>query len=66
MTFEEEFPSLKGVSVGQWDDESFSLVVKHCLDKERVRRAIDKVIPVDEQDANSVIINTALKKELNL
>jgi len=37
------------------------------IDKQKVREAIDKVIPIiDERDAQGIILNNALKKELGL
>lgn len=60
-TFEEDFPELAKELV--YIKEILTLC---CLSKKRVREAIDKVIPIDEQDAQSVILNAELKKELGL
>ena len=72
MSFEEALPSL----VGNWKSaKSFpgSYIVvpvlevnRSCLDKQRVREAIDKFFPLDEQSADSMIHNNVLKKELGL
>lgn len=48
MTFEEEFPSLKGRvwDVGEYHPErriGISTIEEHCLDKARVKEAIDKI-----------------------
>lgn len=37
-----------------------------CLDKQRVKEAIDKVIPEDPKCATNMILNNELKKELGL
>ena len=46
MTFEEQFPSLKntGINLGLSDVEEVTrdLVIKHCLDKQRVIEALEK------------------------
>jgi len=45
MSFEEEFPSLKNTGINEGlsdvEKETKKLVVKHCLDKQRVLRAIN-------------------------
>ncbi len=77
MTFEEgqQFAEL-GI-VGLEDSRIFAKKLKASPElnmlwnvykayKQRVREAIDKVIPIDELDAQSVILNTELKKELGL
>lgn len=90
MTFEEEFPSLKGkeacVEFENGDEyETLSIwksdIQKYCLDKQRVREAIDKVfvIPspedsrqISRQIGKSMTVvwmieqNLQLKKELGL
>ena len=62
-TFEEKFPSLKGYTKDDWKYG----VEKHCVDKQRVREVIEKLFPThDINDANSIIDNVRLKKELGL
>ena len=47
-------------------EELWSEIEMICLDKQQVKKAIDKILPLDKQDANSMITNNALKKELGL
>lgn len=72
--FKRDFPSLKGqdvvIPVFNGDGKKWGfqkhIVQKYCLDKQRVKKAIDKVIPLDENCATNMIINNELKKELGL
>lgn len=76
MSFEEEFPSLKCQLAsypemnkdGLWIEDKY--VEAHCLDKERVRNAIDKILPphckCDDLCSSCEDPNEELKKELGL
>ena len=80
MSFEEEFPSLKELwqPKTKYSDNGGPLKVisgefilkdlqKYCLDKQKVREVIDKLFSiVDQCDAQSIILNGRLKKELEL
>lgn len=72
MTFEEQFPSLKEHYVEELGIILSSHMKKFCLDKQKVRSAIYKLInsisPLDtERDEDRIIANIKiLEKELGL
>ena len=41
---EETFPSLKGISVGEWDNNCWDIIEKNLIDKQRVREALNEVL----------------------
>ena len=51
----------RGVDIGECKG-----IMKEYIEKEVVRQAIDKVIPLDENCATNMILNNQLKKELGL
>ena len=67
MTFEEQFPSLKHLELNKGLSDIEEVLVKdtlkHCLDKQRVKDAIDKFIL-----GNTILdgLNEELLKELGL
>ena len=40
-SFEEAFPSLKGISVGEWDGNCWNIIEKNLIDKQRVKEKLD-------------------------
>lgn len=70
MSFEEQFPSLNGQELGRpWTDEPVflqSAIVESCLDKQRVREAIEKVQCDESGKGDYFLAVSALKKELGL
>lgn len=75
MTFEEDFPSLKDYLCPycrKLHDSQFTdlkvqnLIQDYCLDKQKVKEAIDKIIPMDENCATNMILNNSLKKKMRL
>lgn len=46
--FEKQFPSLPRKDFMLFSDEE-ELLMKHCLDKQRVREAIDEILPVPSE-----------------
>ena len=68
-SFEEQFPSLISKSKGIAGHYSFDMVdiQSHCLDKEKVRQAIKKIIWFDHgADCTSDCLYCQLIKELGL
>ena len=70
MTFEEEFPSLKGInekhSYNLLSERQKQLITEFCLDKQRVKEAIEELLknmPIYEGYENAL---DDLKKELGL
>ncbi len=74
MTFGEDFPSLKGITNVGTPGEIFRAmeedVKKHCLDKKKVKEAIEKYAKLsrhtDEPLLEEIKRLDALKKELGL
>jgi hypothetical protein len=62
MTFEEDFPSLKGKRVytytGQFNAFLVKTIKENCLDKKKVEETIDKKLPK--------LLGAEIKKELGL
>ncbi len=72
MEFEEKFPSLQE-EFDSWtgqEDSGFypDIIQKHCLDKQKVKKAIDNFehSKWDEMDSFDVWFKRELKKELGL
>ena len=75
MKFEEQFPNISikvqaGIRPGDMCYSAWTIeklledIQEHCLDKQKVREAIDKVFDMsDEEDA---VHNAMIKKELGL
>lgn len=82
MTFEEEFPSLKskvehptdqfGIEIDYINNYQDSDIQKHCLDKQRVKKAIEKTTDIAKKrfgELSEVKFNwyeNKLKEELRL
>ena len=68
-SFESMFPSLKGKAELKYDEEdsykhvfNISIIKKHCIDKQKVKEAIDKVA----KQSTIVDWTVLLEKELGL
>lgn len=64
MTFEEEFPSLSGIIHGEDDRITIEKIKDCCLDKERVRNAIENQSYKTEW--GNILKKEMLLKELGL
>ena len=73
MTFEEQFPSLKGyIWLNKETDVNtyhcnMDIIVEHCIDKQKVKEVIEK-LQVDDSGKGDFVIGDVkeFKKELGL
>jgi len=75
IEFEEQFPSLKGCIEWKYLDSTDVKwrvvgtyhIAKHCTDNQKIKDAIDKILPNNDIfNSQYIILNSTLKKELGL